>query len=355
MKILVLEWLIAIEWGRGTRVADGIWGVPVQTMVQGWSMAQALTLDLTRAGHEVWIAMSQTAAAELPGRFEMHQRMKSIPSVYLDPQAAWSSQLMALLLEGTGGKRFDAVWAIAPESDHCLESLQQTLQSSSLPMLHPSGEFVTLTTSKTATLDRLSQQKVQPEFGRRLSRDEAGTSLMVEAAQVLKLDDSAGSEGLQFFSAGQRIDIPEQGIWRLEPWLSGTSVSLSVLCGNGQAVLLEPTQQRFDCWPPGNYSGGVFPLDDNSREEARQLVSTALTHLPQVNGYVGFDLMLNNSELGGKSIILEVNPRLTCSYLGLRQIYQENLADIVIRLRRGEKVPALTPKLEHLSFNLDVV
>jgi predicted ATP-grasp superfamily ATP-dependent carboligase len=44
--------------------------------------------------------------------------------------------------------------------------------------------------------------------------------------------------------------------------------------------------------------------------------------LPGLQGYVGVDLVLTNQE----AWLMEINPRLTTTYIGLRQVIQLNLA-----------------------------
>ncbi|MCH7688058.1 MAG: ATP-grasp domain-containing protein [Planctomycetes bacterium] len=45
-----------------------------------------------------------------------------------------------------------------------------------------------------------------------------------------------------------------------------------------------------------------------------------------LNGYVGFDLILQKTNKD-QPVIVEINPRLTTSYLGYRELMDENLAE----------------------------
>jgi predicted ATP-grasp superfamily ATP-dependent carboligase len=53
--------------------------------------------------------------------------------------------------------------------------------------------------------------------------------------------------------------------------------------------------------------------------------------------------------------VVEVNPRLTSSYLGLREFYDNNLTDCLLRLVGGEPLgDSLSPRSrEKLSWRLD--
>jgi predicted ATP-grasp superfamily ATP-dependent carboligase len=53
-------------------------------------------------------------------------------------------------------------------------------------------------------------------------------------------------------------------------------------------------------------------------------------------GYAGIDLILT----AGGPVILEINPRLTTSYVGLRQATGENPATLMLDLYRTGRLPA---------------
>ncbi len=55
-----------------------------------------------------------------------------------------------------------------------------------------------------------------------------------------------------------------------------------------------------------------------------------------MRGYLGVDLILGPQ---GVSVI-EVNPRLTTSYVGLRRVIRENLAGLIARAALGRALPS---------------
>jgi predicted ATP-grasp superfamily ATP-dependent carboligase len=57
--------------------------------------------------------------------------------------------------------------------------------------------------------------------------------------------------------------------------------------------------------------------------------------LPGLRGYVGVDVVLTRSE----AVVIEVNPRLTTSYLGVRSAIEENVAALALAACAG-KLPA---------------
>ena len=69
---------------------------------------------------------------------------------------------------------------------------------------------------------------------------------------------------------------------------------------------------------------------------AHRLVLEAIECLPPLRGYIGFDLVLGDGDGSGRDVVIEVNPRLTTSYVGLREVSRPNLAGAIIDIALGE-------------------
>jgi hypothetical protein len=87
-------------------------------------------------------------------------------------------------------------------------------------------------------------------------------------------------------------------------------------------------------------------------ERATNLGKRALAALPATRGYVGIDLILGRDPQGGEDFVIEVNPRLTTSYVGLRAASQANLADAMVRVAMGES-PDVSFSTRPLEFDVD--
>ena len=70
-------------------------------------------------------------------------------------------------------------------------------------------------------------------------------------------------------------------------------------------------------------------------------------------GYVGVDLVLGAADDGGEDRTIEINPRLTTSYVGLRALAEANLAEVLVKVVRGEVVPAVAWRPGTVSFRAD--
>ena len=55
-------------------------------------------------------------------------------------------------------------------------------------------------------------------------------------------------------------------------------------------------------------------------------------------GYVGIDLVLGDKSTGFRNAVIEINPRVTTSYIGLRRLATFNIMEALLALASGEQV-----------------
>jgi hypothetical protein len=102
---------------------------------------------------------------------------------------------------------------------------------------------------------------------------------------------------------------------------------------------LVPCKQRITEDGRLRYRGGELPLAAGLGERAIAVADRALAALPATQGYVGLDLVLGRDPEGGEDFVIEVNPRLTTSYVGLRAATRSNLAEAMLRVAGGDTAP----------------
>jgi predicted ATP-grasp superfamily ATP-dependent carboligase len=100
------------------------------------------------------------------------------------------------------------------------------------------------------------------------------------------------------------------------------------------------------------YLGGSVPLQPDLAHRATAIARRAIASLPEPLGYVGIDLVLGNEPNGRNDVVIEVNPRLTTSYVGLRALANDNLAAAMLAVAAGE-TPRLSFKAQQLEFDAD--
>jgi predicted ATP-grasp superfamily ATP-dependent carboligase len=88
-------------------------------------------------------------------------------------------------------------------------------------------------------------------------------------------------------------------------------------------------RQIFDREPFGDFVRAQYPLVHDVSDRAIQLATAAVGALPATRGYIGIDMVISHTD-PGLDCLIEVNPRLTMSYLNLRELYRENLARVML-------------------------
>lgn len=240
----------------------------------------------------------------------------------------------------------DSTWSclIAPELDGCLGRHVTRAESLGARLLSPNAPFVQIAGDKHMTCERLRAAEVPVPRGIRL--DDAANVTTWELPAVLKRRDGAGSTGVELVSAGYdrleqlcraRSELDPHA-WRLETFIPGTPASVAVLCGTRQQIPLPAARQRLLGDGQFAYVGGALPLPQPLRGRAERLASLAVAALPTTVGYVGVDLVLGSEPSGRADAVIEVNPRLTTSYVGLRALARVNLAAAMIALAEGKEV-----------------
>lgn len=302
-------------------------------LVEGQAMACAFAEDCQRSnGWHVRVAR----AAEFRDRWPQQVSWR-----WLDYTHALDGSLNDWL--GQQAARADLTLIIAPECHGILEQRARAVLAAQGQLLGPDPAWIALASDKTATLRRLS------EFFVPVPRGMHGTLVELAAwpgpfPAVLKPNDGVGAGGVR--RVRERAELllalkelaeqyPAPSIWRCEEFLPGQAASVAILAGSVKYDVLLPATQRveFDAQGYAHYRGGAFTLTEQQQARARQLGAKVSRVLPRIHGYFGIDLILGEAADGSQDAVLEINPRLTTSYLGLRAVCAESLADALLSYR----------------------
>jgi predicted ATP-grasp superfamily ATP-dependent carboligase len=288
-------------------------------LAQGAAMRDAIVADLSRIGG-VTITCAARGADRPPHGARLHH---SEPYPGEDATAYVRRQADA----------HDVAWVVAPESDGALLALHDAVAPSR--WLGCDRRAIEIAGSKRATARHLIAQGIpatQPW--------EPGSMPAAAAAWVVKPDDGAGATATQVFRsfAAARADWqarPHAAV--LEPWVDGEALSLSLLCRTGSAELLSINRQRIEVDAAGRiaYRGvAVNAIDrDGSRGRAlRRLAQRVGAALPGLFGFVGIDVVWHPQR---GPVVIEVNPRVTCAYVGLSAALGRNLAAELLQAQRA--------------------
>ena len=139
----------------------------------------------------------------------------------------------------------------------------------------------------------------------------------------------------------------------LQPFVPGTAASVAFLIGPAGLYPLPPCLQHVAPETDFRYDGGEVPIPPALAARAVALGLRAIGCMPGLCGYVGVDLVLGPDPAGNSDAAIEINPRLTTSYVGLRALADGNVARALLAVCDGEKPAPVRWKPGRVRFRPD--
>jgi predicted ATP-grasp superfamily ATP-dependent carboligase len=302
----------------------------------GGLAGQPLPASLAREG-DLMLTTLVGELAELPGVEVIATRDPRLPPIpgceMLRPRR--DEHPLALYRRALAAA--DAAWPTASEAGGTLERLAQATLDTGRVLLGCRPDAVRLTASKRATAAALHERglPVVPTFAL------PGAIPAIAGPWVVKPDDGAGCEDTDVVEgSGAAIVRLAANPGRLvaQPWIDGEPLSLSLVCADGASRLLACNRQVIAVRDGrvGLEAVQVNAVRDGDGRLAR-LAERVAAAVPGLWGYVGVDLVLT----ADGPVVLEINPRLTTSYCGLRPALGVNTAGLVLGLLRPSRGPLL--------------
>ena len=259
-------------------------------------------------------------------------------------------------------ERADAALVIAPENDGLLERLAGAPARAGVLSLGPGPAAARLGGDKRATARLLRAAGVPvPPAAAGWRRGAIGAVGAVGAARVpaivFKPRRGCGTEGVVVVrrpadrGRGERIAARAargDGIVA-QAFVPGPALSASYLvragAGTGRpgdVLCLGLGRQHLTGAFRLEYTGGTIPervpagSGALAEEAARAAVAALARAAGDLRGFVGVDLVLGPDG----PVVIEINPRLTSSYLGLSRLAGSRIARLMVAAARGERLPA---------------
>jgi predicted ATP-grasp superfamily ATP-dependent carboligase len=255
-----------------------------------------------------------------------------------------------------------AAFVVAPECDGILAEHQRWISETGCRWLGCSFDAISLCTDKWLLARHLAERGV-PVIPAEVWQAESDCLNETSFPLVIKPRDGAGSQ------ATYRVDSIEQyrellprfrdepmlakrgagGGGINQPFIRGVAVSVAVLIGaDGETRIPFPVcEQQLSVDGRFHYIGGRVPARIQEPGVVQRVAIDACRAVPGLRGYVGVDVVVPDSG-PQMPLVVELNPRLTTSYLGYRALAAENLAPWLL----GEAAGA--PRWESFELKFDV-
>jgi hypothetical protein len=240
---------------------------------------------------------------------------------------------------------------IAPETDGVLLQLARALPEA----IGSSLEAIELTSDKLALAGYWREHGIPTPA----TTDREPTPC--EAFPVVwKPRDGCGStatflleNALDAARATAQVKSEHAGAMILQEFVPGRAASLAFLCGPRGYFPLIPAFQAISTDGRFHYLGGELPIPSDLAARAIKIGSSAIAIVPGLKGFIGIDLVLGDSADGSLDFAIEINPRLTTSYVGLRGLAEFNIAEAMLKIAAGEAPPKMCWKAERIRFTPD--
>ncbi len=316
--------------------------IPGTLLCEGYSMLRALTEDFNEAGNEVTVLLDQRIAA-----FHPPLKTRQIVQIAASGEADPSMEKVA--------ENADAVYVIAPEANHVLQSIVECIESTGTLSLNSEATGIEQAANK-ANLEnhakRLNLHFPKTEtFKTSDSSQEIAKKVNSELSfpAVVKPTFGAGCGGLSVVknendvleaiakitreTAGDQVTAQEL--------VMGVPVSVSLLCTETRVFPVTLNLQDVKLAAPegvSSYEGGMVPFEHELRDEVFSAAKKLVLSFAGLRGYVGVDFILSD----GRAFIMEINPRLTTSYVGVRKVANFNLATAILNAVIKNELPEKT-------------
>lgn len=328
MRVFVYEHLCA--GGLGDHFAPSL-------LAEGWAMLAAVLTDLDQLP---WLGTTTL----LDDHSELEWKKQSWNRVRVERRKSFSEL----------ARRADATLIIAPEFDEILFSLARQVEEAGGRLLGPSSAAIQLTADKLALGEHWLGRAVPTPVCFPWRPGQVIPNIRFPA--VCKPRFGAGSQAT--YLANNHDELQGCAVGSLssalfQPFVPGTSASVAFLIGPKQVHPLPPAFQILSSDGRFHYQGGRLPLPPDLAARAARLAWQAIEGLPGLQGYVGVDLVLGEAIDGRQDFAIEINPRLTTSYVGLQALANFNLAETMINVMRGEDILPLRWRAGSVSFGLD--
>jgi predicted ATP-grasp superfamily ATP-dependent carboligase len=287
----------------------------------GVAMRNAIVGDLLRLdGLTVTCAVNGAPGCEAPP----HRRDAALSTATPNAGEA-AADFVARMAEA-----HDGCWIVAPETDGLLGRLHAAVGAQR--WIGCDAQAIRRASSKRATLAALAASGLQTPLT---------SATRHRGRWVVKPDDGAGclATRVHVDRGAALADLDRRrrrgASATLEPFIEGEALSISMLVGADLARVVSLNRQRIEIGADGGLCDlGVEPAALDAATDARAAALEALAAavaraVPGLRGFVGVDVVWNQ-ERG--AVPIEINPRVTCAYVGLSDKLGRNLAADVLRL-----------------------
>ncbi len=308
-----------------------------EVLAEAYAMLRSATADFKRAGHEVTVLLDIRL-------IKLNSPLDAdciVPVIYAEE----SLKFLACIAQIN-----DAIYVIAPESCQKLEYLVKRAEKTNKIVLNCKSHSISKVSNKEILYETLQRTGVQtpktlilnvndPE-GVKRALDELGYPA------VFKPTAGTGCSGITLLKSDAQIGEALKKLRKesksrhfiAQQYVDGESASVCLITDGKKAVALSLNRQQINLAissEESSYLGGIIPFEHPMMVRALRLAEKAVESFQGLKGYVGVDMVLGDGGL----FVVDINARLTTSYVGLRCVSEINFAEAIVQVVMVGKLP----------------
>jgi len=338
--------------------------LPTALFCEGYSMLKSIIEDFYNQNFEIYTILDKRIA--FLGRY-----LKANQIVLVDENCNYLEKYENMLL------KTDACFIIAPEFSNILYELTEIATIYEKTIFSIGLEGIKLGTSKMRTYEFFKRSNIPtpetyliPTLNNRLDLDFIYDKFHeLNQSVIIKPEDGVGAELVLYINEKSQIDklfgdnnvnLDSSRTYIIQRYIRGIDMSISLIGISDKNRQVEPcifsvnTQNIY--LPTGSiksrYNGGMTPAVISRKTHNSLKKFLHKLDFSYFKGYFGIDFLLTPND----SIkFIEINPRLTTSYLGIRKIYTTNPLELLLR-SRNKKIRKILPHPDYISeyYRLDL-
>jgi predicted ATP-grasp superfamily ATP-dependent carboligase len=326
--------------------------IPPNVLSEGFGMLRTVASDFKAAGHEVSVLLDDRLSKLNPPI----NAGSIVPIFYSQEPKKFLSNI---------AKISDAIYIIAPETGKTLQSYVELAEQTGKISLNCKSSSIQKVADKTILTDVLKKNALPTPKTLVLNVNDSLTNLKraiknkLSYPVLFKPVNCVACGGLSVAKEEGLVDeaiakikvesADEQAI--IQEFIEGDAASVSLLCTKDKALAISLNQQTVKVGAPADvssYEGGIVPFDHSIKQEAYSTAEKVVKCFPGLSGYVGVDLVLAND---GQPFVIDVNPRLTTSYVGLSRVAEFNVAQALVNSVLKNRLPPENENSGYVCFS----